>query len=69
MLQHGEGVKSLPKLINEKELRKAIRITRHTVYYWRLQGIPVVLTDGSVYRYLYDLKAVKVWAKEHNKRY
>jgi len=61
-------VKKLPKLINEKELYKAIGVSRHTVYYWRLQGLPSVFAESGVYRYLYDLAEVKKWAKEHNKK-
>jgi len=58
----------LSKLIFEKELVKALKINRRTAYYWRLQGMPFVLTDGGIYRYSYDLAEVKKWAKAHNKK-
>ena len=56
------------ELITEKELVKALKINRRTAYYWRLQGMPFVLSDSGVYRYRYDLEAVKRWAKEHRKK-
>lgn len=57
----------MAKLIYEKELVQILGINRRTAYYWRLQGMPFILTDGGVFRYSYDLAAVKKWAKEHGK--
>lgn len=57
----------MSNLIFEKELVKTLGINRRTAYYWRLQGMPFVLTNGGVFRYSYDLVEVKKWAKEHNK--
>lgn len=67
-MRYREGEIKMPKLINEKELCEIIGISRHTAYYWRLQGMPYNFAQYGIYRYLYDLLEVKKWAKEHNKK-
>lgn len=58
----------MAELITEKELVQALGINRRTAYYWRLQGMPFVVSGSGVYRYRYDLEEVRRWAKEHRKK-
>lgn len=57
----------MKKFLCEKELSSILGISRKTVYFWRLQGMPAELQSTGVYRYLYDLNSVKKWMKSMKK--
>lgn len=54
--------------VNEDVLCKTLCISRKTCYFWRLCGMPCILNKGGMYRYSYDLEAVKQWIKDNKKR-
>ena len=53
-------------MLTEKELLRRLRVSRKTLYTWRLQGLPFRYGRGR-YRYYYSLNDVFAWCTENQK--
>lgn len=53
-------------MLTEKELLRRLKVSRKTLYTWRLQGLPFRYGSGK-YRYYYSLNDVLQWCTENQK--